>query len=141
MHRPLSLLLGLHLSSTLATIIGPVITANFPDPSVIQVEGGDWYAFATNNGVYNVQIATSHNFENWTVLNHDALPNAGAWSDGTNVWAPDIREIVRHFFTCHTDKTKTDKHDHHRTTPSFCTTQPLSPMGALTASAQPPPKP
>ncbi|RLL94793.1 hypothetical protein CFD26_103344 [Aspergillus turcosus] len=97
MHRPVFCLLGLHLSSTFASIIGPVITANFPDPSVIQVEDGDWYAFATNNGVYNVQIATSHDFENWTVLNQDALPDAGVWSDGTNVWAPDVREIDNTF--------------------------------------------
>lgn len=95
MHRYALLSLGLFWSASHAqSIQGPVITANFPDPSVVQTPSGEWYAFATNNGVYNAQVAVSKDFENWTVLNQDALPNMGSWSDGTNLWAPDVRLIV-----------------------------------------------
>lgn len=81
------------------TIVGPVITENFPDPSVIYADG-KWYAFATNNGVYNVPVAESTDFLNWTVLAQDALPDAGVWSDGTNVWAPDVVQLVSFASTC-----------------------------------------
>ncbi|GAM90290.1 hypothetical protein ANO11243_083330 [Dothideomycetidae sp. 11243] len=102
-----------------ASIAGPINRAvdfNFPDPFVIQVNG-TWYAFATNNAVGllnapnnatananyhdNVQIATSQNFVNWTVLDatENVLPTVGAWAvqgaistapytPGAAVWAP-----------------------------------------------------
>ena len=80
-------------TTCLGTIIGPVIEDNFPDPCVIYSDG-TWYAFSTNNGVYNIPVATSTDFETWTVLDQDALPDAGVWSGGTNVWAPDVIQLV-----------------------------------------------
>jgi beta-xylosidase len=77
-----------------SSIDGPVMIENFPDPAIIQVKG-KWYAFATNDGVHHVQIATSNNFETWTYLHQDALPTVGAWSNGNNVWAPDVIQVVR----------------------------------------------
>ena len=74
---------------------GPVIASNFPDPSFISV-GGIYYAFATNNGAQNVQIATSPDFNNWTVTGADALPTLPSWATG-NVWAPDVLQLVRLF--------------------------------------------
>ncbi|KAK3677319.1 hypothetical protein LTR78_002857 [Recurvomyces mirabilis] len=91
---------------------------NFPDPALWHFDG-TYYAFATNNaagilqrpnnsssydyGVSNIQIATSQNFINWTLLNstHDPLPHTGDWvAQGltkgppriprANVWAPDV---------------------------------------------------
>jgi hypothetical protein len=92
---------------------------NFPDPALYRDEKM-WYAFATNNaagilqrpdnassheyGVSNIQVATSTNFVDWTLLNstHDPLPTTGAWvvqghNNGTNpgvpkanVWAPSV---------------------------------------------------
>jgi beta-xylosidase len=92
---------------------------NFPDPALYRDEK-QWYAFATNNaagilqrpenassheyGVSNIQVATSTNFVDWTLLNstHDPLPTTGAWvvqghTNGTNpgvpkanVWAPSV---------------------------------------------------
>ncbi|KAK5685933.1 hypothetical protein LTS10_002046 [Elasticomyces elasticus] len=91
---------------------------NFPDPD-LAFHDGVYYAFATNNaagvldraenlstydyGVSNVQIATSLNFLNWTLLNstHDPLNEVGAWvTPGltekapqipkANVWAPSV---------------------------------------------------
>ena len=72
---------------------GPVITANFPDPAFIDVNG-TYYAFATNNGVQNIQIATSPDFDTWTVTGSDALPTLPSWATG-NVWAPDVTQVVR----------------------------------------------
>ena len=71
---------------------GPVITSNFPDPSFINVNG-TYYAFATNNGAQNIQIATSPDFITWAVTGDDALPTLPSWATG-NVWAPDILQLV-----------------------------------------------
>ena len=92
---------------------------NFPDPTLLLVNG-TWYAYATNNaagilqrpdnvssyeyGASNVQVATSDNFVNWTLLasKHDPLPETGMWvAQGNNphttppipranVWAPSV---------------------------------------------------
>lgn len=72
---------------------GPVITSNFPDPAFINV-GGTYYAFATTNGAQNVQVATSPDFNTWTVTGSDALPTIPSWSTG-DVWAPDVTQLVR----------------------------------------------
>ena len=72
---------------------GPVITSNFPDPAFINV-GGTYYAFATSNGDQNVQIATSPDFDTWTVTGSDALPTIPSWSTG-DVWAPDVVQLVK----------------------------------------------
>ena len=71
---------------------GPLITSNYPDPAYINV-GETYYAFATNNGAQNVQIATSPDFDTWTVTGSDALPTLPSWSTGA-VWAPDVVQLV-----------------------------------------------
>ena len=76
----------------------PILTAidvNFSDPSLI-FDNDIWYAFATNSvvgkdgilndtrhdyGKANVQLATSTNFANWTVLANDPLPTTGSWAE------------------------------------------------------------
>jgi len=73
----------------------PVINANFPDPSWIRATDGTWYAYATNNpGVTHVQVASAPSATGpWTVLKKEALPTVGAWCNGIEVWAPDVRQI------------------------------------------------
>lgn len=98
------------------------VLANFPDPAIYwSASDSQWYAFGTNAGAgildlnpgativntANLQIATSPDFENWTLLPApaDLLPSTNAWtaSSGGNVansatkalprgsvWAPDI---------------------------------------------------
>ena len=73
------------------SINGPVITANFPDPAILTVDG-TYYVFSTNSGGKNVPVQTSTDFVNWTPL-ADALPTVGAWSTGANVWAPDVIQL------------------------------------------------
>jgi len=71
-----------------------VINSNFPDPSVVQDHDGTWYAFATNTGGKNVPVAKAPDVPGpWTMLSNDLMPNPGAWSNGKNVWAPDVRKI------------------------------------------------
>ncbi|KAM0710258.1 hypothetical protein Q7P35_002620 [Cladosporium inversicolor] len=95
------------------------LEVNFPDPALYLHEK-TWYAYATNNaagilgdpanapshrdGISNIQVATSTNFMNWTLLDstHDPLPTVGAWAiqghensthppvPRANVWAPSV---------------------------------------------------
>ncbi|GAB7333425.1 hypothetical protein MBLNU13_g05033t1 [Cladosporium sp. NU13] len=95
------------------------LDVNFPDPALYMHEKM-WYAYATNNaagilgapanvpihkdGISNIQVATSTNFVNWTLLDstHDPLPTVGAWAvqghdnsthppvPRANVWAPSV---------------------------------------------------
>jgi hypothetical protein len=75
---------------------------NFPDPSILEV-GGTWYAYSgasgpANTSPYtNVQVATSRNFEDWTISTSTApLPTVGQWAlqSGPKVWCPDVLQIV-----------------------------------------------
>jgi len=85
-------------SSAFATVLGPVVDLNFPDPSIIHIDGVS-YAFATNNRavggpMIHVQMATSTDNETWTYLNgQDALPRVGAWATGARTWAPDVVQL------------------------------------------------
>lgn len=74
----------------------PVMNANFPDPSWIRTTDGTWYAFATNDpGVRHVQVASAPAATGpWNVLSKDALPTVGAWCNGIEVWAPDVRQVA-----------------------------------------------
>ncbi|KKZ65766.1 hypothetical protein EMCG_08415 [[Emmonsia] crescens] len=66
-----------------------VIPKDFPDPGFLKVSA-DWYAFSTNAYNKKVQVAKSSDFENWTVLNTDALAGLGPWESPLDHWAPDI---------------------------------------------------
>ena len=75
----------------------PVISTNFQDPSLIQYNG-TWYAFAGANGDppdINVQMATSPDFETWTVMQgYDALPTLADWAHKPgHLWSPDINQL------------------------------------------------
>ena len=75
------------------SVNGPVIASNFPDPSFIQV-GSQYFAFSTSGGGKNIPVATSSDFNSWSLTDGDALPVVGAWSNGANVWAPDVVQLV-----------------------------------------------
>ncbi|KAH7910531.1 glycoside hydrolase family 43 protein [Hygrophoropsis aurantiaca] len=89
----LTVIIGIKLAlATLAasTVMGPVISSNFPDPAILQAAGST-YAFATNNGNVNIQVATSpDNGTTWTLTDIDALPNVGSWATTGSTWAPDV---------------------------------------------------
>ncbi|KAH7031943.1 putative endo-arabinase [Macrophomina phaseolina] len=92
---------------------GPVISSNFPDPSIIRV-GNTWYSFGTNsadNGGVHVQIAKSDDFNSWTVLGKDALPNLPGWVYTANpaVWAPDVIQNDAGKFVLYFSASRNDK--------------------------------
>ncbi|KAL1636921.1 hypothetical protein SLS56_001018 [Neofusicoccum ribis] len=95
-------------------VAGPVIGGNFPDPSIVKV-GSTWYSFATNsqdgaNGVH-VQIAKSSDFNSWTLLGKDALPNLPGWVYAANpaVWAPDVIQNDNGKFVLYFAASRNDK--------------------------------
>ena len=63
---------------------------NFPDPSFLKAADGTWYAFGTNGNGKRVQVASSHDFVSWTLLDIEALPTLSGWETDTNHWAPDV---------------------------------------------------
>ena len=68
----------------------PAIANDFADPAVL-VANGAYYAYATNAGGKNIQVARSTDLRQWTML-PDALPTLPAWAsaNGAWVWAPDV---------------------------------------------------
>jgi len=77
-------------SQAFATITGPVLSPNFPDPAVLQV-GNTLYAYSTNSGGKNIPWASSTNGgSSWTISNSDALPNVGSWATTGLTWAPHV---------------------------------------------------
>ena len=76
------------------SINGPVITGNFADPSLLTANG-TYYVFSTNHGGKNIPAQMSTDFVNWTPL-PDALPTVGSWSNGNEVFAPDVIQISEH---------------------------------------------
>jgi beta-xylosidase len=71
---------------------GPVIDQDFPDPDVLQVED-TYYAYGTNTGTENVQVATSTDLESWEVLDEDALPELPGWVIPGKTWAPEVTQL------------------------------------------------
>jgi arabinan endo-1,5-alpha-L-arabinosidase len=65
------------------------IDQDFPDPDVMRV-GDTYYAYATNTGTTNVQVATSKDLTSWSVLAEDALPQLPVWALAGKTWAPDV---------------------------------------------------
>lgn len=87
------------IATPASTFTNPVLNRDFPDPDVLQVNG-DYYAYATNSGGINVQVARSKDLVHWSVL-QDALPSLPAWASREfgYVWAPDVSSLDRKTYT------------------------------------------
>ena len=99
--RLLSLLLILALAGCataqpqgdVVTFNNPVLDEDFPDPAVLRAGDGTYYAYATQSGGRNIQVASSANLVEWRLVG-DALPVKPAWASRTqDFWAP---HVVRH---------------------------------------------
>jgi beta-xylosidase len=96
-------------------VTGPVIETDFPDPSIILVDG-TWYAFGTQSlfDYKNIktQLATSSDFNNWDLReNYDALRNLPSWvfMSDPKIWAPDVfqndeGDYIMYFSAAHRDQ-------------------------------------
>lgn len=84
----------------------PVLRADFPDPSVIFVDGV-YYAYATNSAGRNVQRARSNDLVAWEQM-PDALPALPPWASlgGSLVWAPEVIQIGEQFVLYYTARDK-----------------------------------
>lgn len=66
----------------------PVFDEDFPDPAVIEADGG-YYAYATNSRLGNVPALTSSDLVSWEPAG-DAMPVLAPWVTGGRTWAPEI---------------------------------------------------
>src|SRR3954468_13136542 len=75
----------------------PVIRADFPDPFLLEHDGG-YLAYATNTDGANVQMASSADLAAWRILFddpgagrlHDAMPVLPPWAQAGFTWAPEV---------------------------------------------------
>ncbi|KAI9036730.1 glycoside hydrolase family 43 protein [Aspergillus affinis] len=66
------------------------IDSDFPDPSFVGAPDGTWYAFGTNGNGKRIQVATSPDFQTWTLTDKEALPTLAGWETEIDHWAPDV---------------------------------------------------
>lgn len=81
-------------SGAASTYTNPIFDEDFPDPTVIRVADGFFYAYATQGEVagktHNIQVARSRDLVRWERLG-DALPVKPAWANQTQkFWAPHV---------------------------------------------------
>jgi beta-xylosidase len=97
-------------SASTATYTNPVTAGTvdtFPDPSMIRGKDGYWYAYGTQNPVFQTQgesaermlpILKSADLTHWTYAGEVFTPGTQpAWHGGSRLWAPDIRYTDGHY--------------------------------------------
>ena len=84
----------------------PVLKQDFPDPFVL-LDGGVYYAYATNGIGKNIQAAQSPDLVHWT-LEPDAMPALPKWAKlgGSYVWAPEVIANAGHYLMYFTARDK-----------------------------------
>jgi beta-xylosidase len=92
----LALLIGLSSAQKATmTYTNPVYANDFPDPFVLRVEK-TYYAYATNGGGNDIQLARSSNLVDWSYLGN-ALGPLPAWASGGLTWAPEVAAVPSGF--------------------------------------------
>jgi hypothetical protein len=66
----------------------PVFAFDFPDPYVLRV-GNTYYAYATNAGAGDIQVAKSTDLRNWVFVGN-ALAGLPGWAVPNATWAPSV---------------------------------------------------
>lgn len=67
----------------------PVYSGDFPDPFVLTVADGRYYAYATQAGDLNIQVMESADLSTWEHRG-DALPELPSWAGWGRTWAPAV---------------------------------------------------
>jgi beta-xylosidase len=91
----------------------PVLETDFPDPFVL-LAGGTFYAYATNtdHGERNVQLASSANLADWSLVKgpdgkpRDAMPELPPWARRGWTWAPEVMKTAGGYLLYFTAKEK-----------------------------------
>lgn len=74
-----------------ATFRNPVYPSDFPDPFLLRANGV-YYAYATNAGGRDVQLARSDDLVDWQLVGN-ALGKIGAWAELGFTWAPAVLQV------------------------------------------------
>ena len=69
----------------------PVVTTDFPDPSLLRV-GDTFYLYGTRTRGVNLQVQSSPNLVDWTA-HPDPLPVLGSWALPNKTWAPEVTQV------------------------------------------------
>lgn len=94
-------------ASTYQNPVTSGVVDTFPDPSLIRGKDGLWYAYGTQNPVFQsrgedgermLPILRSADLVHWTYAGQVFTPDTQpAWHDGSRLWAPDIRYTGGHY--------------------------------------------
>ena len=68
-----------------------MVTEDFPDPSVLAVEG-TYYLYGTQGEGVNIQLRSSEDLVGWTPQ-PDPLPTLGPWAGSGKTWAPEVLAV------------------------------------------------
>jgi beta-xylosidase len=71
-----------------STFSSPVYAGDFPDPSVLLIQGTYW-AYATGSVGRNLQVMSSTDLHSWTTP-VDPLPTLPRWASPGKTWAPGV---------------------------------------------------
>lgn len=84
--------------------IAPVLTRDFPDPDILKV-GDEYFAYATNANLRNVQVAVSTDLVEWERLSDDAMPTLPSWVVPGRTWAPEVSSFADGEYTMYATAT------------------------------------
>jgi beta-xylosidase len=89
------------------TFQNPVLRDNFADPFLL-LDGGIWYAYATNSMSRNVPFATSSDLVHWQVRS-DSMPALARWvrPSRSDVWAPEVLKVAQKYALYYTARDRT----------------------------------
>jgi arabinan endo-1,5-alpha-L-arabinosidase len=94
-------------SGQAALYTNPVLSMDFPDPSITRAVDGTFFAYATMGNGHHLQVASSPNLVNWTFLG-EAMPTPAAWTAGGCFFAPDVQRHGVTYYMYYAASTKKD---------------------------------
>ena len=98
----------------------PLMSANFPDPSFIEVDGVS-YAFSTQSSGANVPMASGQDLQSIALITdpqgklQDAMPTLPSWTPPGNpsIWAPDVIKLKDNLFVLYFSATSNESQSQH----------------------------
>lgn len=85
---PAALAAGAGKGARMGTFQAPVYSGDFPDPSVLYVDGSYW-AYSTGSAGRNLQVMSSPDLRTWSSP-VDPLPVLPSWASAGRTWAPGV---------------------------------------------------